>query len=407
MKKANWGSNTTKVKIIVSLIIAFVLWIYVIGDQDPINSQKYSNIDVQMRNEYTLEEKELVLVDVLDATVDVTVEGRTSALYNLAWRNITTYVDLSEVTEKGSFDLSVEVLGLPESVDLISVSPATVTVEIDRLIQQNREIEIEFSGELDPGLELTDYIVNTGTVVIEGGEDVLATVQTVGAIVDLTGQDEGFSDVVALKAYDENGAEVQDVTLDPEEVTVSVAIGNNYSLPVVAVITGEPEEGYAIKDVQVTPVQVDVVSQGATEVTQIQTEPINIEGINEDGEITATLIFPAGMEPVSGSTTVQVKIEVETIETREFSVSTLEYRNRPETLQMASGQEDVPVVVQLSGPASVIEDITQNQILLYVDLSDGVAGENQVALQMESLEDITLISLEPSELIVTLEEVQE
>lgn len=406
MKKASRGSKSANVKIILSLIVAFVLWIYVMGDQDPINNQRYSNIDIQLRNESILEERDLVLVGLLDTSVDITVEGRTSVLYNLAWRSIRAYVDLGEITDKGSFDLPVEILGIPESVDLSNVNPATVTVEIDRKIQQNREVDIRFSGELTQGLQLTDYTSNTGTVVVEGGENLLATVNRIGGTIDLSGKVEGFSEVVTLKAYDAEGVEVEGVSLEPEEVTVTVAIGNNYALPVEVVVSGEPEEGYAIKEIQVSPAQVSVVSQGPAALTKIETEPINIEGINGDAEISVALIFPAGIRSASGTETVQVNITLEPIETREFSLSTFEYRNRPEALQVATSQEDVNVVVRLSGAASIIENLSQSQIQLYVDLSEAEAGQNQVSLQMESIENIELLSLEPDQMLVTLEEGQ-
>ncbi|QSX07905.1 hypothetical protein J0B03_08810 [Alkalibacter rhizosphaerae] len=407
MKKTSRGSNTVNVKIIISLIVAFVMWIYVIGDQDPKNSQRYNNIDVKIRNEQVLEDKGLVLANVLETSVDITISGRTSVLYNLPWRNFSAYVDLSSVTEKGSYELSVAIQGIPDTVDLENVSPATITVEIDRITQQNREIQVDFVGELPQGLQLTDHTVNPGTVVVEGGENVLARIQKVGGTIDMSEREEGFSEVLTLRAYDDQGQEVTGITLDPAEVTVTAAIGNNYLLPVEAIVTGTPAEGFQIKEIQMTPANVAIISQGPTPVEKIETEPINIEGIQEDAEVTAKLIIPNGLISASDLETVQIKILVEPIETREFSVSTLEYRNRPEGLEVASSQGEQNVVVQLSGGKSIIQALGQNQIQLYVDLTDAVVGENQVTLQMDELEGITLEELEPTQWRVVLEEAPE
>jgi YbbR domain-containing protein len=405
MKKTVRGNNTANVKIVISIIIAFVLWIYVVSDQDPTNSQRYNNLVVKAENVQVLEEKGLVVSGIQELPIDVTLRGRTSVLYNLAWRNLTAVVDLSGIEEKGTYDLPVSIRGIPDTVELNKINPTTIQVEIDRMTQQNREIQIDFTGEVPQGFQLTDHTINPNTVILEGGENLLATIQKVGGTLDLSDKKEGFSEVVTLKAYDERGVEVTGITMEPAEVTVTAAIGNHYLLPVEVVMTGEPEEGFVIKEVIVTPKEVAILSQGPTQVTQIKTEPINIEGIQESGEITAALIYPNGLTPVAEVGIVQVTIVVESIDAREFSVTTLEYRNRPEGLEVTGNQGEQSVVVRLSGPTSVVSALKQNQIQLYVDLKEAVLGDNLLVLNMDLLEGITLESLEPTRRSVTLKEV--
>lgn len=403
MKKTNKGSSTAKVKIIISLVVAFVMWLYVISDQDPVNQQRYNNITIQVRNEEVLQEKGLMLAEIQDTTVDITVSGKTSLLYNLPWRSISAFVDLSDIEEKGSYNIPITIQGIPDNVELKTQSPGSLSIVIDQIVAQNREVQIDFTGTLPQGLLLTDHTVNPGSVVLTGGESLLAKVSKVGATLDLTDRKEAFTETVTLKAFDEEGREVQGITLEPSQASVMAAIGNNYLLPIEAVISGTPEGGTVITEVVVTPSQVAVVTQGPTTVEKIRTEPINVQGINETAQISAALILPAGMELASGSGTVQVKIVVEPVEVREFSVSTLEYRNPPQGLQVSDEQAEISVVVRLSGAASAIRALEQNQIQLYVDLKVGKEGVNKVALQMEPLAKLSVVSLAPKDWSVLLE----
>lgn len=403
MKKTSKGSSTKKVKLIISLVVAFVMWLYVISDQDPVNQQRYNNISIQVRNEEVLREKGLMIAEIQEATVDITVSGRTSQLYNLPWRSISAYVDLSTIEEKGSYGIPIVIQGIPDNVELKNQSPGTLALVIDQIVDQNREVQIDFTGTLPEGLLLTDHTVNPGSVVISGGESLLSTVSKVGATLDLTDRKEAFTETVTLKAFDESGKEVEGVTLEPSKATVMAAIGNNYLLPVEPVISGLPEEGYTITEVVVIPSQIAVVTQGPTTVEKIRTEPINVQGINEEAQISAALILPAGMELASGTASVKVKIVVEPVEVREFSLSTLEYRNPPEGLQVSDDQVEINVVVRLSGASSVIRALGQNQIQLYVDLKSGKEGTNRVALQMEPLPKLDVVGIAPKEWSVLLE----
>jgi len=150
-----------------------VLWIYVIGDQDPRLNQRYNNIPVEIKNEDLLNEKDLLLISETEFSVDITVNGRTSALYNLPWRNIRASVDLADIEDKGSYSLAVEIVGIPEDVDLISVSPAQVEIEVDRISSQTRQINIEFVGSLPEEISLLDYSINPQNALVEGGEELL------------------------------------------------------------------------------------------------------------------------------------------------------------------------------------------------------------------------------------------
>ncbi|MBF7096429.1 CdaR family protein [Alkalibacter mobilis] len=404
MKKTKKSNSRTNVKIVISLIIAFVLWVYVIGDQDPKVNQRYNNIRVTINNEEALEEKGLIISQDLDFNVDITLNGRTSTLYNMEWRDITASIDLDPIEDKGTYSLPVRIEGIPELIDLVNVSPANITVDVDRLSEQSRDIKVDFVGELEDGLQLLDYSTNPGSVAVKGGENVLAKINRIATSVDLTGKTKEFTQRVSLAAYDERGTELTDVTISPSEISVTAKIGKNYDVEIIPETTGEPAEGFAIKEITVEPSKITVGSEVASNLTQIKTEPINLNGLDKDAEVEAELIFPDGIESSDGENKVVVKIYVEEIEAREFSVSTFELRNRPEGVNVSEYPEGNNFIVNLSGAKSIIDGLNQSQIQLYIDLAGAVTGESEYDLSMEAIDKINVISIDPEKITLLLEE---
>jgi YbbR domain-containing protein len=404
MKKQNKTSSRANVKIVISLIIAIVLWIYVIGDQDPRLNQRYNNIPVEIKNEDVLNEKDLLLISETEFSVDITVNGRTSSLYNLPWRNIRASVDLVDIEDKGSYSLAVEIVGIPEDIDLISVSPAQVEIEVDRLSSQTRQINIEFVGSLTEGISLLDYSINPQNALVEGGEELLGRIRSVGAALDITGETDETTKRVELKAFDADGNEISGVDISPREASVLLKIGKNSTANIVVQTTGEPAEGFSIKEITVDPAKIEIGSDSDLDITEIKTEPIMIDGLDTDAQIRAELIFPQGVEPSTDISEVTVNIVVERIVEVEFEVGSIGIDNLGEGLVVKDEYLDERVAIVVSGAQSVLEGLEARNLRVFADLGGYQPGQWTVDLKMEPIEKVALVSIQPSSIDLIVEE---
>ncbi|HAE62235.1 MAG TPA: hypothetical protein DCG38_07900 [Eubacteriaceae bacterium] len=404
MKKQNKTSNRANVKIVISLIIAIVLWIYVIGDQDPRLNQRYNNIPVEIKNEDVLNSKGLILMSEAEFSVDITVNGRTSALYNLPWRNIKASIDLSGIEDKGSYELSIDIVGIPEEIDLIEISPGQIEVEVDRLSSQNRQVSVEFTGDLPNGMSLLDYSVSPQSVVIEGGEDILKSVRMVGAVVDISQESNESTKDVELKAFDADGNEISGVSIRPNQAEVMLKIGKNSNAKIVVQTTGEPAEGFSIKEISVEPNQIEIGADSDVEITEIKTEPIMLEGLDADAQIKADLIFPDGVESSDGVTSVIVTITVEKIIEKDFEVEVIDVVNLEEGLILDKNQLNKKVTVTLAGVQEMLDDISPGNLKVYADLTGISSGPATVALKIEPIRGISLVEIQPGSVELLIKE---
>ena len=103
------------------------------------------------------------------------------------------------------------------------------------------------------------------------------------AVLDLSGASEGLRTYPVTQSQLVVPQELEGIELvsfDPSEITLQIERRDTVSLPVAATIEGEPAEGYAVTQVQVTPQRVTVQGPGSllVELTEVASTPVSIEG---------------------------------------------------------------------------------------------------------------------------------
>ena len=137
------------VRWLVSFLIAFTLWFYVITVVSTEYDQSFSGIPVSFQGEAILEERGLMIVSNETPTVALQLYGKRSDLSKLDNSNITVTVDVSKIGEAGEHQLSTGNISYPGDVrnDAISVlnrSPSTITLLVEqKLKKENKALKAE------------------------------------------------------------------------------------------------------------------------------------------------------------------------------------------------------------------------------------------------------------------------
>ena len=90
--------NNITVKIF-ALVIAIILWSYVMSEVNPKITKEFRNIDVNFTNLDALDEASIVLVEPEELKINVKVTGRRSDVIKLTEDDIIAKTDLSGYTE--------------------------------------------------------------------------------------------------------------------------------------------------------------------------------------------------------------------------------------------------------------------------------------------------------------------
>lgn len=126
--KNNHRSAINKLNIVISIIIAFASWVYVVYNFAPMKDVTYTNIPVSYVGEESLEYQGLKLKDVEEKTVDVVLSIRRTDYSKITNDDIQVVADVSDAIE-GNNGISLDVL-TPEGSTLQKISTKSVSVKV-------------------------------------------------------------------------------------------------------------------------------------------------------------------------------------------------------------------------------------------------------------------------------------
>lgn len=73
--------KSKKFNIILALIVAIVLWAYVLGEINPTSSTVIRNVPINFTNQEALEAEGLTVLSTSAETVNITISGQRTAIY--------------------------------------------------------------------------------------------------------------------------------------------------------------------------------------------------------------------------------------------------------------------------------------------------------------------------------------
>lgn len=151
---------------LVALIAAVLLWHGLAG-------QKNENISVRgVKAALTLVNmpRDLVLMSSVPDTISLQLRGPLSKSLGAA-AGLEVYLDLADV-RPGTSALTIDAdgIGLPDEVTVESIEPATITLELERLISENVDLQPLVEGVPAPGFTVGEVRISPIQVNVQGPE---------------------------------------------------------------------------------------------------------------------------------------------------------------------------------------------------------------------------------------------
>ncbi len=286
---------------VLALLLAFLLWYFVTGQRDPLVERTFSR-PLEPRGLSS----QLVLASSLPE-VKVTVRGAKSAIQGLGPEEIRVFVDLAG-RSAGEALLPVKT-EVPFGALVASLEPERVRVYLDFWGEKKVPVRVAVLGEPAAGYLLLTPVATPSQVSVEGPSSLLARVQEVQAVLRVNGARQNVTQRVRIRIP---GASGEKLEARPEVVEVLVPVatrGPVKSVFVAADIRGEPQPGFAVKEVLVDPPQIQVTGppDALASLTEVRTRPVDISGAGASLVREAELSLPPGVFPVTQN---QVKVAV-------------------------------------------------------------------------------------------------
>ena len=279
------------------------------------------------------------------------------------------------------------------SIDTISykIDPSVATVVIYPKMSESRTLTADIINQdrRNNKLSISKVELDRQEVIIKGAQYKLDEVATVKALVDINNianpkvGDMTLKDV-QLIAYDKKG-NIIDVEIVPNKVNATITIASpSKVVPIKVIPEGKVAFGKAISKITTS---IDTVTiygdeEALANIKNIEV-PVNVEGLSDAKKFTETIKKPAGVRSMSETVT-SISVSVETEISKEVENVQLVYENLSGAYSInAASDADKYATVIVKGVESVLNDIDENSVKVYVDLSGYGPGTHDVDVLVE------------------------
>ena len=406
--------ENSKTRLVISFILAFALWFYVVGQMNPPMRKTYRDIAITLTNEQSLSDNGLSVLNWSDDSLRVTVSGKRSTINKLSKADIVATVDLTNAAE-GTNKLPID-LKIPENIEIDNQSLDEITVSVEERITKTRDVRVQYLGDHPAGSEPATIKADPDSVRVSGAKSIVEKVSYVKAEVNSDEMpDELSSSMSDLTPVTSGGNTVENVSLSSTQCKITSILYKTRKVKLIVPVRDKSDDGYT----RTTSCQDMITIKGPTadiaSVKRIKTEPVDITGIRENMKIDVVPILPEGIYAAEADRDIKLTVKVSKdkakdeknkgSQTRSFTYTEddVELRNTG-AAQFEAEQESIEV--QVTGTAEQLAGIKSSDIILYVDLSqieDSASDRTELEIQTECSREYSDMAVIPSVIALTRE----
>lgn len=368
------------IAMIVSLVIACGLWMYVVDAVNPVTTRSFSDVRIEVINENSLEKNELRLTQYEPGTVKVTLRGHRSTLMDLDAEDIHATVNVSDCTAGENY-VNVKV-NAPSNTSVDNIGESQVKLNVENVITEGKDVRIKFSGKARDGYQAVAVRQDLETVNVTGVSSAVKKVKEVTASVNATDlSSDLFRADAELTAVDENGKTVKGVELSRKTVRAYVQLYKIKTVKLRTSQTGSLPAGLELAGFKAPPsIKVAVEPELEDSIVAVAADPVDLSKISKSGSVKLELELPSGVELADGQDEpkADVKVSKLTSQVMECNTDSIRIKNLSEDLEMKFASKTVKV--SLSGTASVLSSISEDDISITADASSVTEGDTSVPL---------------------------
>lgn len=391
LKESRW------VYVVLSILLAIVFWSYIRAAVDPTGTTNIHNVRVEITGAGVLASQGLAVSEISPQTVELPVEGPTSARSNLLRNRNGLYVrvDVSSCVE-GVNTLRYRPV-FPEGIntDDLSAPSSTVTVTVEKLYSKTFDVQFRLDGRVAGDYQMGLPAIEPATVTVSGPVDQVNQVDKVAAILTVEELSERFAGDLPLTPLDKQDKPLTDLELTLSADTAYVVVPVVVTKKVDLTVNIQPGGG-ATADDAVVRIEPESITVSGAEADLDGLEEISLGSISLATVVgTNTFSFPIELDPSltneSGLTTAEVTVTVDGLDTEVFAVTNIRTTPAPEGYTAEVVTQSVLVTVR--GPAEDLARVDASQIRIVADLSGVTTQGTQLVPARVYLDGISTVGV--------------
>lgn len=419
---------------ILAVIVSCGLWVVVDSINDPVETDTYYNVPVEIVNAEMVTNEGKVY-EVLDGTntVNVTVKGKRSVLSYISKEDIKAVADMSELTFMNTVGIKVSSARSNSELDF-KTNIDSVKLSIENMKSDQKIINVYTSGEPADGYVVGSAKPSQNVVRLSGPETLMDMIDHVDAVANIDGYSSDIDTSVELKLYDKNNNEIRNGSIKKNisSVNVAVTILATKIVPLNFVVSDEPADGYVVSGDPVSMPETVTIAGRSNVLDNVSRIVISDPAlsVSERTENLTTIVnvkkyLPVGVQFADSSFggNVNVTVAIEQIVTRELEIPAerfavgFEPGKKPDhmkvTLREVENQESY--TIRISGTKAAVDAVNVENVIGVVDmnalleklgLTEWVPGIYQEEITFNDVLDHVTLE-QPYQMTVVLEEIGE
>lgn len=385
-----------------SIFIAFILWLYVMGEKNPVLVRTIEDIPVTLYNTENIARSNLVMLPEQTFTINLTIKGRALDVFKVTKDDFKVEADMGGYLKRGDNNIPVEIRRKPKGIEVVSegIFPY-IRVKLDNLVAKAFPVNINVTGIPKQGYDNLEPVVKPSEILVVGPEEYINKVNYVEGQVDITGAFSDISNSIVVKPYDRERKQVLNVETDPRYVNVFVSIKSAKQVPIKVVTKNSLPKGKTIKSINLTEPNIYILgdSNVLNNIKQIETKPIDLQNIYQTTSIQVELNIPKGVYLKNKENSILVELSVENIIQKEIKLPVSIQNQNGEYIYSPSSQE---VNLIIRGSESQVNQIDLNQFMAVLDVSELSEGEFALPIKIIKPEQFEVVSIEPEKIKIKI-----
>lgn len=371
--------KSKRINMILALIVAIVLWAYVLGEVNPESTVTVRDVPITFTNQDVLEASGLTLLSSNHDSVNISISGQRTAITKVKQSDFSVTADV-EALSLGENTVRLNITG-PDDVKIENVSIEKISVIIDQRVTEEKEVSVQVNGEVDSEKEPHIVEVSKESVNVTGAKTLVDKVAGVNAILDVGDVEGNLKTLEAeLVPVDSQGIRVENVSLDSKKVSVTAVMLNkktvHLEVPVINEDYGDVERSVSLPKTIV----IKGTEEDLKDISSITCRTLDLSDVNESTTIAVEPILPEGIQISDESAGLSVRVTVKSMSKAEFNFDEkdIDILNKDDEFEYKIN--NINFKVEAAGKESVISSLTAADFTVSADVRGLGRGTHTVTL---------------------------
>lgn len=282
--------------IVISLIIAIVLWFYVINIVNPPQTDTIRQIPVAISGKEALEERGFAVVGNLQYTIDVKVTGTRNDVAGLTKDQIAATADIASLAQGNTY-INVTVVA-PKGITVDDISAENIAVKVEECVTEEKPVKL-YPGDAPEGYETTVLTLGAETVPVKGAKSDVARVGYVKTEIPVDQLEKDVLKTISAPTVvcDAAGSVMDSVECLTESVGYNVAMFTTKHVQLKTDVIGV--SAYGVEGIEKIDVPTAVTIKGSADtlasISFVQTNEIDVTGVDSNRTVELKCNLPEGV----------------------------------------------------------------------------------------------------------------